>query len=221
MDLKQRVARRVEELKQSPFSLATSVGLHRQFINDIIVGRKQTVRRDKLALVAKALQCDESYLTAGTQMPPQSVIAGGGGLLLKGVCQTGVWRHPTTPTDHGQYLEAAADLRFPHTPQVAFLLRGYRRPRPDAVSAIICMERHVFIGSKWKLEGGMTVILQRENSGLLETSLRQVVPGDPICLQSVSWDEAPAQEPVEVGEDMEIEGGEILAIGLCGINFLL
>ena len=60
--LKRRVVSRLKELGLEPIPAATSAGLERNFINDIINGKKKTVRGDMIGRLAKALQCQPEYL---------------------------------------------------------------------------------------------------------------------------------------------------------------
>lgn len=53
--LKERVERRLAELDRNPFEAAKSVELERGFINDILQGKKRSVRGENLHLLAKAL----------------------------------------------------------------------------------------------------------------------------------------------------------------------
>jgi SOS-response transcriptional repressor LexA len=61
--LKDRVKARIEALGIGPIPLAKSVDLERTFIHALLIGRKENVRIDKMAQVARALQCDPRYLT--------------------------------------------------------------------------------------------------------------------------------------------------------------
>jgi phage repressor protein C with HTH and peptisase S24 domain len=54
--LKEFVEKRLLELGESPFSLARRYGAERGFINDILIGKKRSVRGDKMHLLAAMLQ---------------------------------------------------------------------------------------------------------------------------------------------------------------------
>lgn len=222
MDLRDRVLRRLAELNQSPFTLAKSVGLHRQYINDIVVGRKEKLLNPtKRKLVARALQCDEGYLTGAQPVPRMT--AEPAGFAVAGVCQTGIWRDPETPPDYPRIFPAAPDTRFPLVPQVAFLLRGYRciADAPELMMGLICIERDVYVANYQGLRDGLIVVVNRKKNGLIETSLRQIEKGPPDHLRSVEWDNAAPQPPIEIGQNNDFQGGEIVAIGVSGINFLI
>jgi len=59
--LKRRVAQRLEKLKINQFEAARRAGLERNFVSDILAGRKKSIRGDNLSRLAKALQCPPEY----------------------------------------------------------------------------------------------------------------------------------------------------------------
>lgn len=54
-ELRTRIQNRLSELGRSPITAAVSVGLERTYIRDFVNGRKDSIRLDKRALVAQAL----------------------------------------------------------------------------------------------------------------------------------------------------------------------
>ena len=91
-DLRSRIQNRLLELGRSPITAAVSVGLERTYIRDYVNGRKDSIRLDKRALVAQALDWSVEQLmndgprnasTAGTaagalaQSPHPSIVNGG------------------------------------------------------------------------------------------------------------------------------------------------
>lgn len=66
--LKTRVQERLDALDIGPITAATAGGLSRDFISDILNGKKRSVRGDKLAQLATALNTTPEYLLgqAGT-----------------------------------------------------------------------------------------------------------------------------------------------------------
>ena len=54
-ELRTRIQNRLTELGRSPITAAVSVGLERTYIRDFVNGRKDSIRLDKRALVAQAL----------------------------------------------------------------------------------------------------------------------------------------------------------------------
>lgn len=61
--MKDVVAKRLEELEMGAIEAAVRGGIERTFIRDIIKGNKKSVRTDKIAGLARALQMDASELS--------------------------------------------------------------------------------------------------------------------------------------------------------------
>ena len=57
-DLRTLISRRLAELDISPFEAARRGGLERCFVNDILVGKKRSVRGDNIGKLAAALETD-------------------------------------------------------------------------------------------------------------------------------------------------------------------
>ena len=60
--LRTRIQARLEELDINPFEAARRGGLERNFVNDILVGKKQSVRGKNLARLCAALDVTADYL---------------------------------------------------------------------------------------------------------------------------------------------------------------
>lgn len=61
-DLKSRIEERLLALQLGPVEAAIKGGLSRDFISDLLAGRKRSVHDDKLLPLANALQCSLGYL---------------------------------------------------------------------------------------------------------------------------------------------------------------
>lgn len=72
--LKDRVDERLRELGINPFEAARRMGegTGRDFVNDILLGRKKTVRGDNLDRLARALECEPSFLMSDYDTGPGS-----------------------------------------------------------------------------------------------------------------------------------------------------
>jgi hypothetical protein len=70
-ELQRRIKARLLELGENPTALATRHGLWPGYIRDFLVEkpRRRTIKSDKLAQVAAALDVDEGYLTLAQSMP--------------------------------------------------------------------------------------------------------------------------------------------------------
>lgn len=73
--LKERVEQRLSELGINAFEAARRGGLERTYIDDIIRGRKKSVRQDKMAGVASALDVTIDWLFNVEHFLPKSVLA--------------------------------------------------------------------------------------------------------------------------------------------------
>jgi hypothetical protein len=72
-ELQRAVMARLKELKRNPFEAARLGGLERSFVNDILIGRKRSVRGENLERLARALDWDSHILlgAAGRTRPPR------------------------------------------------------------------------------------------------------------------------------------------------------
>lgn len=58
-----RIQERLETLKKDPVPLGTAIGKGRDYVTDILNGRKKTIPNDVITPLAIALRCDERYFT--------------------------------------------------------------------------------------------------------------------------------------------------------------
>lgn len=68
--LKRRVEERLDALKTNAFEAARLSGLERNFINDILNGKKSSVRGPSLMKLAQVLRCSADYLIREDASPP-------------------------------------------------------------------------------------------------------------------------------------------------------
>ena len=175
MGLQEKVAARVEELGVSSITLAKSVGLERGYINDIIIGRKKTIRADKAPLVAMALQVPVEWLSdagpaegdaSGAHHEPH----------WGGVCEMGVWRTEAARVlesrpPRGSVLEACASADF------VFQVRGRGMEGAGIQDGMIAFATRVTEGAHGAPRTGSIVVLERRRikTGETEISLRRVL----------------------------------------------
>lgn len=65
VSFRDRVEQRIKDLDTNPFEAARAGGLERNFINDIVSGRKVSVRGENLRKVAIGLQTTQNWLLTG------------------------------------------------------------------------------------------------------------------------------------------------------------
>lgn len=217
MDLKNRVQQRIDELGQSPITLARKVGLERGYINDILIGRKSTIRGDKINLVAKALRCDPSFLTEDSPTPQISFQPPG--IDVWGACQSGIWREKDAKADYPLVLPIAPDARFPQANQGAFVIRGLLDSEAFRTAAL-GIEPATFEQSVHPIESGMVVAIKRKRGELIETSLRMVETGPRPRLVSLPQDQN-FGVPIPLIPENGDEGVTILAVITCSVTLMI
>lgn len=130
--LRDRIRERLDALDINPFEAARKIGAERTFINDLLIGKKKTIRSAALPSVAQALDCDTEYLmgaqdiprrTTPAQRPQDRALAAPQALPLAGVAEAGTWR-AAPRSGPPPALPVAPDPRFPAAAQAAYLVRG-------------------------------------------------------------------------------------------------
>lgn len=133
--LRDRIRGRLEALGLNPFDAARRIGAERTFINDLLIGKKDSIRRAAIPKVAEVLDCDPEFLIGAqdtprrveAQAPPRTPengpLAGATGVPLAGIAEAGTWRlagaHAPSAT-----LPLSPDPRYPPQDQIAYLARG-------------------------------------------------------------------------------------------------
>ena len=69
-ELQRAVMERLKELDRNPFEAARLGGLERSFVNDILIGRKRSVRGENVERLARALDWDSSLLMNAARRRP-------------------------------------------------------------------------------------------------------------------------------------------------------
>lgn len=130
--LRARIRARLNALDINPFEAARRIPAERTFLNDLLIGRKESIRPARLPAVAAALECDPEYLVgrqdqprrqAAAQTPEISPLAGNSTLPLVGIAEAGTWR-PAGKSEAPAALPIPPDPRFPAADQAAYLIRG-------------------------------------------------------------------------------------------------
>jgi hypothetical protein len=71
-ELQRIVMERLKELDRNPFEAARLGGLDRSFVNDVLIGRKRSVRGENLERLARALDWDSRVLMDATRRNPST-----------------------------------------------------------------------------------------------------------------------------------------------------
>ena len=200
--LRDRVRARLEALDLNPFEAARRIPAERTFLNDLLIGKKDTIRRSAIPGVAAALDCDPGYLIgsqdaprrADAGSPPQAPeipsLAPATPVPLIGVAEAGTWR-PWPVSGPPQSLPIHHDQRFPAADQVAFIVRGDHAADLGAADGSVIL---ALSGGSYR--DGDVVVIRRTRHGddgaEAETSLRryahamQLSPGSEIIARAIS-----------------------------------
>ncbi|TGP28237.1 phage repressor [Mesorhizobium sp. M2D.F.Ca.ET.232.01.1.1] len=99
--LQKIVANRLKELGINPFEAARRGDLERSYVNDILIGKKQSVRTDKIESLARALQLDPAELSVSK---PKTTAEGAvRRVVVRGFVQAGYWAETWEWGDDDQY----------------------------------------------------------------------------------------------------------------------
>jgi len=71
-ELQLAVIERLKELNRNPFEAARVGGLERSFVNDILIGRKRSVRGENFERLARALDWDSRLLMDAARRTPST-----------------------------------------------------------------------------------------------------------------------------------------------------
>jgi len=165
--LRERLQSRLEALGINPFEAARRAGVERSYINDLLIGKKSSMRPRQLGLVAEALECDPDFLT-GLQSVPRAgqVPFEGVGMPLSGIVEPNVWRGEDAE-EVGKTIPLQSDPRFPVDRQKWFLVRG------DAALSMGISDGSVVITVEgFAVRDGEPVVIRRRRGDAVETSVR-------------------------------------------------
>lgn len=180
--LRERVRERLEATGLNPFEAARRIGNERTFLNDLLIGRKETIRQAAIPRVAAVLDCDPEYLLGAQATPrrtraspaeaiqprpatgeaPQQAV----GLPLAGICEVGAWRTGADAIPPRR-LPVAPDTRLPVEDQVAFLVRGTHADALGLADGDVVV---ALMGGAWR-DGDVLVVRRARADGTAETFL--------------------------------------------------
>jgi hypothetical protein len=238
LTFQKRVQERVKALGESPITLAQRVGLRREFIRDIVEGRKFSVGADALTLVAQALECDVTYLTGDSDQPRPleagdtgltpapsddlKIVAGPGTgrqMTFCGLCWSGIWQNLDAPPRF-RPVKLPADPRFPDTSQVVYRLEGMAMSDAGRDAFVIGMAPDQFTKRVGPIVPGVFVVAKRvsKDRGGVELSVRLVEQSDGgVRLADV----AGTQPPLVMDRPPKNETVSIEAVVLFGIQLMV
>lgn len=167
----ERVRNRLDALGLNPFEVARRMDVERGFVNDLLIGRKKSVRGDSLYTLASILECDAEFLLGQQDVPRRarrSVDASTAVTVpVAGIVEAGVWREAGAGVRLPASLPLQPDPRFPVSGQAAWIVRG---PGADLLGildgdAVVTVPVETFAEVAHSLRHGDAVVARRERDG--------------------------------------------------------
>lgn len=224
--LADRVKKRIEELGTNPFEVARKAGFERSFINDLLIGKKRTIRPKRLAILANHLDCSVDFLTSGhvgnssveTEATDGAGLSRSAWMPLVGRIEAGTWRDPGFEEPVSMDIPLAPDPRYPAEDQIAFLVVGSHADAlgiNDGMIAVVVQERQPRL-TKTENTGDLVVVRRTGKNGEVERSIRRVeiANGIPVLALRSSRVKAPEISPTATG--VKVEGRVISAVRVFG-----
>lgn len=188
--LADRIRERMEAMGTNPTALARQIGRDKDFIRQLLSGRKRTISSDAVAELARVFGCETSDLLGTTGAGP---LPGAGEVVLDGTIEAETWRRPQDDPLRGNTMPMAifADrqiegLRF-------FVFHG------PANEGGICHGALITVVSDGRaLRDGQLVVVERRRDDLVERSVRRVAANATTHL--VPLDGAKSSEPIAAGD---------------------
>ncbi len=168
--LRMRVQARLDALGINPFEAARRANFERSFVNDLLIGKKSSIRERKLKALAEVLECDAAFLRGQQGVPRAGDQAGR--MPLAGICEAGVWREPGGELA-GASIPYLPDPRFPVDRQQLFLVRGDHAAPLGIVDGSILV---VIAGENCR-DGDHVVARRIRSTGDAETTVRLLAGG--------------------------------------------
>lgn len=198
--INRRIRDRLDELGESSFDVSKAIGKNRNFLNDLMTGKKKSFSADMLPDIARALRCDANYLLGMDSQPLHPVA--GTGIPVAGSIEPGVWRKPSRDPSVGKMVPANADPRFPAEDQQLWLVRSDTLNGLDVRDGSAILTARIGEQGKWfnLLVDGDLVVAERQRDGdILRTLLRVkrapigiVLLADGGDIEPVEWKSADA-----------------------------
>lgn len=126
-DLIYRIQSRLEATKQNATSASEAAGLGKDFIRDVLRGKKKSISTDSATKLAVALQCPVSWLFEGEGADSiDSSATESVGIKYGGKVEAGAFRlnQHLDQTSEGRHIPLSCDPRYPVADQYAFEVFG-------------------------------------------------------------------------------------------------
>lgn len=188
--LADRIRERMEAMGTNPTALARLIGRDKDFIRQLLRGRKRTISSDAVSELARVFGCQTSDLLGTTGAGP---LPGASEIVLDGTIEAETWRRPQDDLLRGNTMPMAiyADrqiegLRF-------FVFHGPANEGGICHGALITA-----VTDARPLRDGQLVVVERRRDELTERSVRRVAVNAATHL--LPLDGAKSSEPIAASD---------------------
>ena len=165
--LADRIRERMIAIGTNPTALARQIGRDKDFIRQLLSGRKRTISSDAVSELARVFGCETSELLGTTGA---GTLPGAGEVVLDGTIEAETWRRPQDDPLSGNTMPMAIlsdrqveGLRF-------FVFHGPANEGGICHGALITVATDVRA-----LRDGQLVVVERRRADLVERSVRRVL----------------------------------------------
>jgi len=215
--LKDIVTARLADLRRNPFEAARIAGLERGFINDILAGKKRSVRGENLEKLAIGLDCDPDYLLGRQNTAKLSFSKHTPGVVyIRGEVAAGMWLDAGLDGwDTCEYEPSPfpPDGRFPTDAQFDLIVRGtsINRFAKDG-QRLRCVSADTF---PYQIQDNDIVIVERYRGDLRERTAKRWRRRNNVVELWPDSDDERWQAPLKVSEETSLsDGDEVRIFGL-------
>ena len=199
--LADRIRERMEAMGTNPTALARQIGRDKDFVRQLLSGRKRTISSDAVAELARVFGCETSDLLGTTGA---GALLGAGEVMLDGTIEAETWRRRQDDPLLGNTMPMAifADrqiegLRF-------FVFHGPANEGGICDGALITV-----VSDGRALRGGQLVVVERRRDELVERSVRRVVANATMHLAPLEG--AKSSEPIVAGDNGATVVGTVIS----------
>lgn len=217
--LKARIQERLDYKGLNPFEAARMAGQERSFINDLLIGKKQTIRGKAIPALAQMLGCDPEYLLGSQVTPRRGAMPSEQGVTLAGISEAGAWRDEDIVLPDLGKLPLSTDPRYSPDDQKFYLVRG---DHADGLGvndgSVVCVVSSAALeAANRSIRAGDVVLIKRmDESGRVETSIRQVdETRDGLVL--IAKPRRGEIKPIGIGDGVRISGLVLRATRVFGL----
>jgi SOS-response transcriptional repressor LexA len=217
--LKDIVSDRLSGLDRNPFEAARVGGLERSFVNDILIGRKQSVRGANFIKLAKALDLTPQELLAQTQGEDLRDINPTGRpfpVHVRGNTAAGHWFEHDDMIDEPPEPIPSIPGRYPGLEQFSYRISGasMNKKRIHHGDYVICVN---YFDARAYPESGDIVVVERRRGHLIERSCKELqVVGDGYELWPRSTDPR-FTDPIRIKHRQDTEADDGTQIEIVGL----